>query len=77
MRGHWGIESMHRVLDLNFREDDGRTRERTSGNNLSRLRRFAVTPLRRHPDEDSLRGTRISRGLPTDVLTQALTPKRA
>src|SRR5450631_4897227 len=47
VRGHWGIESMHWVLDVNFREDDSRTRERTLGNNLSWLRRFAVTLLKR------------------------------
>ena len=51
VRGHWGIESMHWVLDVNFREDDSRTRERTLGNNLSWLRRFAVTLLKRHPDQ--------------------------
>src|SRR6202022_11270 len=51
VRGHWGIESMHWVLDVNFREDDSRTRERTLGNNLSWLRRFAVTLLQRHPAE--------------------------
>jgi len=37
VRGHWGIESMHWVLDVNFREDDSRTRERTLANNLSWL----------------------------------------
>ena len=42
VRGHWGIESMHWVLDVNFREDDSRTRERTLGNNLSWLRRDAL-----------------------------------
>ena len=51
VRGHWGIESMHWVLDVNFREDDSRTRERTLGNNLSWLRRFAVSLLKRHPDQ--------------------------
>jgi predicted transposase YbfD/YdcC len=60
VRGHWGIESMHWVLDVNFREDDSRTRERTLGNNLSWLRRFAVTLLKRHPDKDSLRGKMMS-----------------
>ncbi len=60
VRGHWGIESMHWVLDVNFREDDSRTRERTLGNNLSWLRRFAVTLLKRHPAKDSLRGKMIS-----------------
>ena len=36
---------MHWVLDVNFKEDVSRTRERTMGNNLSWLRRFAVTLL--------------------------------
>jgi len=72
VRGHWGIESMHWVLDVNFREDDSRTRERTLGNNLSWLRRFAVTLLKRHPDKDSLRGKMMSCMLNTDYLTQVL-----
>jgi predicted transposase YbfD/YdcC len=72
VRGHWGIESMHWVLDVNFREDDSRTRERTLGNNLSWLRRFAVTLLKRHPDKDSLRGKMMSCMLDTDYLTQVL-----
>jgi predicted transposase YbfD/YdcC len=72
VRGHWGIESMHWVLDVNFREDESRTRERTLGNNLSWLRRFAVTLLKRHPDKDSLRGKMISCGLNTDYLTPVL-----
>ena len=72
VRGHWGIESMHWVLDVNFREDDSRTRERTLGNNLSWLRRFAVTLLKRHPEKDSLRGKMMSCMLSTDFLTQIL-----
>jgi predicted transposase YbfD/YdcC len=76
VRGHWGIESMHWVLDVNFREDDSRTRERTLGNNLSWLRRFAVTLLKRHPDKDSLRGKMMSCMLNTDYLTQVLSLQR-
>jgi predicted transposase YbfD/YdcC len=72
VRGHWGIESMHWVLDVNFREDDSRTRERTLGNNLSWLRRFAVTLLKRHLDKDSLRGKMMSCMLSTDFLTEVL-----
>jgi predicted transposase YbfD/YdcC len=70
--GHWGIESMHWVLDVNFREDDSRTRERALGNNLSWLRRFAVTLLKRHPAKDSLRGKMMSCMLNTDYLTRVL-----
>lgn len=76
VRGHWGIESMHWVLDVNFREDESRTRERTLGNNLSWLRRFAVTLLKRHPQKDSLRGKMIRCMLNTDFLTEVLTLNR-
>src|SRR3954462_1454762 len=71
-RGHWGIESMHWVLDVTFREDDSRTRERTLGNNLSWLRRFAVTLLRRHPVNDSLRGKMLRCLTNTDFLAEVL-----
>ncbi len=73
VRGHWGIESMHWVLDVNFREDDSRTRERTLGNNLSWLRRFAISLLKRHPIKDSLRGKMIRCMMNTDFLTEVLT----
>jgi predicted transposase YbfD/YdcC len=76
VRGHWGIESMHWVLDVNFREDDSRTRERNLGNNLSWLRRFAVTLLKRHPEKDSLRGKMMSCMLSTDFLAQVLSLQR-
>jgi hypothetical protein len=60
------------VLDVNFREDDSRTRERTLGNNLSWLRRFAVSLLKRHPGKDSLRGKMLSCMMDTDFLTEVL-----
>jgi predicted transposase YbfD/YdcC len=76
VRGHWGIESMHWVLDVNFREDDSRARERTLANNLSWLRRFAVTLLKRHPAKDSLRGKMMSCMMNTDFLTEVLSFQR-
>jgi predicted transposase YbfD/YdcC len=72
VRGHWAIESMHWVLDVTFREDDSRTRERTLGNNLSWLRRFAVTLLKRHPVKDSIRGKMLRCMMNTDFLTEVL-----
>jgi predicted transposase YbfD/YdcC len=72
VRGHWGIESMHWVLDVTFREDDSRTRERTLANNLSWLRRFAVSLLKRHPEKDSIRGKMLQCGYSTDFLTEVL-----
>ena len=72
VRGHWSIESMHWVLDVAFREDDSRTRERTLGNNLSWLRRFAITLLKRHPLEDSIRGKMQRCAFSTRFLTEVL-----
>lgn len=72
VRGHWSIESMHWVLDVTFREDDSRTRERTLGNNLSWLRRFAVTLLKRHPAKDSIRGKMLRCGYSTAFLAEVL-----
>jgi predicted transposase YbfD/YdcC len=73
VRGHWAIESMHWTLDVTFREDDSRTRERTLANNLSWLRRFAITLVRRHPVNDSLRGKLLRCAYDTDFLTEVLT----
>lgn len=73
VRGHWSVESMHWVLDVNFREDDSRVRERTLGDNLSWLRRFAVTMLRRHPAKDSLRGKMLRCLMNNDFLAEVLT----
>jgi predicted transposase YbfD/YdcC len=72
VRGHWGIEALHWVLDVTFREDDSRTRERTLANNLSWLRRFAVTLLKRHPEKDSIRGKMSHCSYSTDFLTEVL-----
>lgn len=73
VRGHWGIEnSLHWVLDMNFREDENRTRERTLGNNLSWLRRFAISKLKQHPQKDSLKGKMQSAGWSDDFLAEVL-----
>ena len=56
IRGHWQIEAMHWVLDVTFRGDQIRSADRSLASNLSWLRRFALTMLRRHPLKDSLRG---------------------
>jgi predicted transposase YbfD/YdcC len=46
-RSHWGIENgLHWVLDVTFREDDCRVRKGHAPQNLSALRKFALTLLR-------------------------------
>jgi len=51
VRSHWGIENcLHWVLDVTFREDESRTRDRRLADNLAALRRFAIGLLRTCPD---------------------------
>lgn len=43
VRNHWAIEnSLHWVLDVGFREDDSRIRDRNAAANLSVLRKIAI-----------------------------------
>ena len=72
VRRHWSIESMHWILDVTFREDDHRTRERVMGNNLSWLRRYAISLLKRHPINDRIKGKMLRCGYNAEFLTEVL-----
>ena len=57
VRQHWAIENhCHWQLDVLFHEDASRVRERTLANNLSWLRRVAISLLKHHPCKDSIKG---------------------
>ena len=58
VRKHWGIESMHWVLDVVFNEDSNRTRKEHSPENLSLLRKFALNILRNIETEKPMTGPR-------------------
>ena len=50
-RGHWSVENgCHWSLDVTFREDDSRVRERVLGSNITWLYRFTLSILKQHPD---------------------------
>ena len=51
VRGHWSVENAcHWTLDVTFREDDSRIRERVLGANITWLYRFTLSILKQHPD---------------------------
>ena len=51
VRGHWSVENAcHWNLDVTFREDDSRIRERVLGANITWLYRFTLSILKQHPD---------------------------
>ena len=48
IRRHWSIENaLHWVLDVTFREDDSRVRDRTAARNLALLRKMALNLVAR------------------------------
>ncbi len=76
VRGHWGIENtLHWVLDMTFREDESRGRERCLADNLGWLRRLALTLLKQHPGKDSIAMKRRLAGWSVDFLMQVLAGK--
>ena len=51
VRSHWGIEnSCHWSLDITYREDESRIRDRHLRENFAWLRRFTLSLLKQHPE---------------------------
>jgi predicted transposase YbfD/YdcC len=74
VRGHWGIEnSLHWVLDVTFDEDQCRVHKGHGAENLAWIRRFAVSLLKRHPADHSIRSKRLAAALDNDFLLEVLT----
>ena len=68
-RSHWGIEnSLHWVLDVQFREDDHQLRDRKGAANLAFLRRLAVSLLRQDTE------TKVGKGAKNKRLRAAANP---
>lgn len=55
VRGHWGIENtLHWCLDVTFREDESRVRNRILADNIAWLKRFAISLLKQVNDKESI-----------------------
>lgn len=74
VRGHWGIEnSLHWVMDVTFREDESRIQKDHGGENVSWLRRLAITLIKNETFlKDSIRSKRIRAGYDTRYLEKIL-----
>jgi predicted transposase YbfD/YdcC len=74
VRGHWGIEnSCHWSLDMTFREDESRLRERHLRENFAWLNRFALSLLKQHPGRQSVAMKRRSCGWSDAFLMEVVT----
>jgi predicted transposase YbfD/YdcC len=76
VRGHWGIENTcHWILDMTYREDESRIRDKALRENFAWLNRFSLSLLKQHPGRDSLimkrRGCGWNENFMLEVLTGA------
>jgi predicted transposase YbfD/YdcC len=74
VRSHWGIENgCHWVLDITFREDESRIRDKHLRENFAWLNRFVLSLLKQHPGKDSIAMKRRGCGWSDDFLLEILT----
>ena len=72
-RGHWGIENtLHWCLDVTFREDENRVRDRYAADNLAWLKRFAISLLKQCTDKESIAMRRRMAGWNANYLAQVV-----
>ncbi|RCS44664.1 ISAs1 family transposase [Bremerella cremea] len=73
VRKHWSIENtLHWCLDMTFREDDSRVRNRLATDNLAWLKRFAITLLKQQPSKESIAMRRRMAGWNADFLAEII-----
>jgi predicted transposase YbfD/YdcC len=74
VRGHWGIEASHWVLDVTFNEDRCRSRKDHSDQNFALMRRLAMNLLRVNRDRTklSMNAQRLKIGWDIDFLDDLL-----
>ncbi len=74
IRRHWSVENaLHWVLDVIFREDDSRVRDRTAARNFALLRKIALNLVARdRSGRTSLRGRRKRAAWNDDYMLQII-----
>ena len=73
VRSHWGIEnSCHWSLDVTYREDESRIREKHLRENFAWLSRFTLSLLKQHPSRNSLVMKRRSCGWNEEFLLEVV-----
>ncbi|MEO5376111.1 MAG: ISAs1 family transposase [Alphaproteobacteria bacterium] len=71
-RGHWGVESMHWLLDVEFKDDLSRYRTGFGAKNMAVVRRFALGLVRADKSKGSVKTKRKSAGWDPNYLLTLL-----
>jgi predicted transposase YbfD/YdcC len=74
VRSHWSIEnSCHWTLDVTYREDESRIREKALRENFAWLNRLTLSLLKQHPGKGSIAKKRRACGWSNKFLMEVLT----
>ena len=74
-RSHWGIESLHWVLDVIFKEDQSRLRRGHGARNMALVRRLAFNLVRAGRGKRSIKTARKAAGWNPEFLADLILPK--
>jgi predicted transposase YbfD/YdcC len=74
-RGHWGVESMHWLLDVEFKDDLSRYRTGHGAKNMAVVRRFGLGLVRASKSKGSVKTRRKAASWNTDFLLELLQMK--
>ena len=74
-RGHWGVESMHWLLDVEFNDDRSRYRAGNGAKNMAVVRRFALGLVSANKSKGSVKIRRKSASWNTNFLLDILQMK--
>ena len=75
IRSHWGIESLHWVLDVIFKEDQSRLRRGHGARNMALVRRLAFNLVRAGRGKRSIKTARKAAGWNPEFLADLILPK--
>lgn len=75
IRGHWGVESLHWVLDVIFKEDLSRLRRGHGAQNMALVRRLAFNIVRAGRGKRSIKTARKAAGWSPDFLASLIQPQ--
>lgn len=76
IRGHWGVETMHWLLDVEFKDDLSRYRQGHGAKNMAVVRRFALDLVRANKANHSVKSRRKLASWDPRFLLQILNPGR-
>ncbi len=74
-RGHWGVESMHWLLDVVFKDDLSRYRTGNGAKNMAVIRRFSLNLIRANKAKGSIKTKRKAAGWDPSFLLEILQQK--